>query len=225
MWEKENRKKKWNKMDKSTVSLINLYKKESIRIFNSIPMEKIIQFIKIIFQAYEDEKTIFAAGNGGSISYIQNMVVDFNLHVFVSEDKHSQTVPRNNFKCVNLCSDQAVITGIGNDLGLEFIFSEQLKYQGEKGDLFFGISGSGNSPNIIEALKISRQKGMKNILFTRNKINKCNEFADLVICPQGISFFPGQTGKNNINFHFEDILSKLTHIAVGLLKEKVHSND
>ena len=41
----------------------------------------------------------------------------------------------------------------------------------------------------------------------------------------GTSEFPGQTGGNNNNFHFEDILSKITHIAVGLLKEKVHNEN
>ena len=66
---------------------------------------------------------------------------------------------------------------------------------------------------------------MKNILVTRNSINNCNEFADLTISLEGVSQFHGQTGGNNNNFHFEDILSKITHIAVGLFKEKVHNEN
>lgn len=204
--------------------LINLYKEESSKVFNNIPTDSIVQFVDMIFEAYENEQTIFACGNGGNVASVQNLVVDFNMHPFVSEDKGVQTVPRNKFKCVSLCSDPATITGISNDLGFKFIFSEQLKYQGDEGDIVFGMSGSGNSKNVLEAFRVAKNKGMKTILVTRNKENNCNQFSDLVISLEGTSSFPGQTGGNNNNFHFEDILSKLIHMAVGLLKEKVHSD-
>ena len=206
-------------------SLINLYKEESSNTFNQIPTEKIITFVDMVFEAYKDEKTIFACGNGGNVASVQNLVVDMNMHPFVSEDKGVQTIPRNNFKCVSLCSDQATITGVGNDLGFKFIFSEQLKYQGAEDDIVFGMSGSGNSKNVLEAFRVAKEKKMKTILVTRSPVNNCNDFADLTISLKGTSEFPGQTGGNNNNFHFEDILSKLTHIAVGLLKEKVHNEN
>ena len=208
----------------SKTDLINLYKKESSDVFNSIPSIEIAKFVDMVFDVYENEGTIFAAGNGGNVASVQNLVVDLNMHPFVSEDKGKQTIPRNNFKCVSLCSDQATITGVSNDLGYEHIFSEQLKYQGGKNDMFFGMSGSGNSGNVLEAMKVAKDKGMKTILVTRNKENKCNQYADLTISLEGTSEFPGQTGGNNNNFHFEDILSKITHISVGLLKEKVHND-
>ena len=204
--------------------LINLYKKESSSVFNSIPSMEISKFVDMVFEVYENEGTIFAAGNGGNVASVQNLVVDLNIHPFVSEDKGKQTIPRNKFKCVSLCSDQATITGVSNDLGYEHIFSEQLKYQGDDKDIFFGMSGSGNSGNVLEAMKLAKEKGMKTILVTRNKENKCNQYADLTISLEGTSEFPGQTGGNNNNFHFEDILSKITHISVGLLKEKVHND-
>ena len=210
-------------MDKA--GLINLYKNESANVFNDIPVEKIVNFVDMMFEAYENQRTVFACGNGGNVASVQNLVVDMNMHPFVSEDKGSQTIPRNNFKCVSLCSDQATITGVGNDLGFRFIFSEQLKYQGVEGDIVFGMSGSGNSKNVLEALKVAKKKGMKTILVTRNSENKCNEFSDLTISLKGTSEFPGQTGGNNNNFHFEDVLSKLTHISVGLLKEKIQSEN
>jgi D-sedoheptulose 7-phosphate isomerase len=206
------------------VNLIDLYKKESSDVFNSIPSTEIAKFVDMVFDVYENEGTIFAAGNGGNVASVQNLVVDLNMHPFVSEDKGSQTIPRNKFKCVSLCSDQATITGVSNDLGYEHIFSEQLKYQGDENDMFFGMSGSGNSGNVLEAMKVAKDKGMKTILVTRNKENKCNQYADLTISLEGTSEFPGQTGGNNNNFHFEDVLSKITHISVGLLKEKVHND-
>ena len=210
-------------MDKR--KLIDLYKKESSTEFHSIPTSQIIEFVDMMFEAYDNEQTVFACGNGGNVASVQNLVVDMNMHPFVSEDKGVQTIPRNNFKCVSLCSDQATITGVSNDLGYEHIFSEQLKYQGDEGDMFFGMSGSGNSGNVLKAMKVAKDKGMKTILVTRNKENKCNQYADLTISLEGTSEFPGQTGGNNNNFHFEDILSKITHISVGLLKEKVHNEN
>ena len=206
------------------VDLINLYKKESNNVFNSISSEQIAKFVNMVFDVYENERTIFAAGNGGNVASVQNLVVDLNMHPFVSEDKGKQTIPRNKFKCVSLCSDQATITGVSNDLGYEHIFSEQLKYQGEEGDMFLGMSGSGNSANVLEAMKVAEDRGMITVLVTRNKENKCNQYADLTISLEGTSEFPGQTGGNNNNFHFEDVLSKITHISVGLLKEKVHND-
>ena len=206
-------------------NLIDLYKKESNNAFLSIPTEDIETFVNMIIKAYTNENKVFACGNGGNVASVQNLVVDMNMHPFVSEDKGAQTIARNKFKCVSLCSDQASITGIGNDLGFRSIFSEQLKYQGIEGDIVFGMSGSGNSKNVLEAFRVAKDRGMKTILVTRNSVNNCNDFADLTISLEGTSEFPGQTGGNNNNFHFEDILSKITHIAVGLLKEKVHNEN
>ena len=87
--------------------------------------------------------------------------------------------------------------------------------------MFFGISGSGNSKNVINALEYSKENNMKTIVITRNAECKAKDLADLMIVVEGDSTFPGQTGKNNNNFHFEDCISKVTHIAVGILKQEV----
>ena len=71
-------------MDKR--KLIDLYKKESSIEFHSIPTSKIIEFVDMIFEAYDNEKTVFACGNGGNVASVQNLVVDMNMHPFVSED-------------------------------------------------------------------------------------------------------------------------------------------
>ena len=175
----------------------------------------------MVFEAYENENKIFACGNGGNVAYVGNLVVDLNMHPFVSEDKSSSSGDRNKFHCVNLCDCSATITGISNDLGYDFIFSEQLRYQAREGDILFGISGSGNSKNVVKALEYGREAGMKSVVITRNEDCKAKDYADLLIMIKGDSVFPGQTGKNNNNFHFEDCISKLTHMAVGMLKEKV----
>ena len=202
-------------------SLINIYKNESSNVLNNISNKEIETFVKMVFEAYENENKIFACGNGGNVAYVGNLVVDLNMHPFVSEDKSSSSGDRNKFHCVNLCDCSATITGISNDLGYDFIFSEQLRYQAREGDILFGISGSGNSKNVLKALEYGREAGMKSVVITRNEDCKAKDYADLLIMIKGDSVFPGQTGKNNNNFHFEDCISKLTHMAVGMLKEKV----
>ena len=204
---------------------IEIYKNESINVMKNLDTNQIAQFVNIIFEAHENEKKVFACGNGGNVAYVGNLVVDLNMHPFVSEDKTTRSKPRNKFHCINLCDCAATITGISNDLGYDQIFREQLIYQASAGDVFFGITGSGNSKNIIEALKYANQIGMKCVIITRNEDCKAKELSDLLIVVKGNSIFPGQTGKNNNNFHFEDSISKVTHIAVGLLKEKVNNED
>lgn len=200
---------------------IALYEKESIEAFKTVPSESIVDFIEKIFEAYEEERTIFCCGNGGNVASVQNLVCDLNHNPFVSENKDSQNVFRNNFKAVSLCFDQATLTGISNDLGFENIFLEQLKFQGKENDILFGMSGSGNSKNILKAFEFAKHKKMKTILVTRSPINKCNEFSDLTISLNYKSNICGQIGKNNSNYLYEDFISKLTHIVVSCLKQKV----
>jgi D-sedoheptulose 7-phosphate isomerase len=175
--------------------LVSLYKNESKKVFESIPNDKILEFVKIIFNAYEGERKIFACGNGGNVAYIENFVVDFNMHPFVSDNKTEKFKGiRNNFHAVNLCNSAGTITGISNDLGYEHIFSEQLMYQACKNDVLFGISGSGNSKNIIKAMEVAKTKNMKTVIITRNENCKAKDIADLLIVVPGVSNFPGQIG-------------------------------
>ena len=88
------------------------------------------------------------------------------------------------------------------------------------------MSGSGNSKNVIQALKLAKEFGMICVVMTRNKETKSDEYADLVLrITSSTSTFPGQTGGNNNNFHYEDCISKVSHIAVGLLKEYVSNEN
>ena len=206
-------------------SLIELYKIESSNVVLNMSTKKVEEFVTLVIEAYNSEKKIFACGNGGNAAFVGNLVVDLNMHPFVSEDKSSHGGERNRFHAINLCEGAATITGITNDLGFNSIFKEQLKYQAEKDDILFCISGSGNSENIIEAMKYGKSIGMKLIVITRNSPSKSEEFADVLIEIKGISEFPGQTGNNNNNFHFEDCISKITHIVTGILKLKVNQDN
>lgn len=207
------------------LNLIKLYKKESSDVILNIDSNGILKFVDLVIEAYISEKKIFACGNGGNAAYVANFVVDINMHPFVSEDKSSYGGKRNLFHAINLCEASATITGITNDLGFDSVFKEQLKYQADKDDILFCISGSGNSSNIIEAMEYAKSIGMKCVIITRNIPCKAEKFADVLIEVKGISEFPGQTGNNNNNFHFEDCISKITHIVTGILKHKVSEDD
>lgn len=205
--------------------LIDLYKRESSESFLSVPIEYILCFYHYILEAYNNERAVFACGNGGNVASVQNFVLDLNMHPFVSEDKRLfKDIHRNRFHAVSLCDSSAAITGMTNDVGFKNIFVEQLKYQAREKDVLFAMSGSGNSENIVEALKFARTKNMKTVLITRAIDTKSDPYSDLILRVQGISNFPGNTGPNNNNFHYEDIISKISHIVVGLLKKHVNEN-
>jgi D-sedoheptulose 7-phosphate isomerase len=206
--------------------LIDLYKTESDTAFKSISSSSIVDFVNLIIKAYKNENKVFACGNGGNVASVQNLVLDLNMHPFVSEDKSSRKGKRNKFQAISLCDSAAAITGMTNDIGFENIFAEQLKYQANKGDILFAMSGSGNSKNVIEALKLAKEMGMVCIVMTRNQITKSDEYADLMLrITSKNSQFPGQTGGNNNNFHYEDCISKVSHIAVGILKQYVENEN
>ncbi len=207
-------------------NLVEIYKNESDKAFRSITSSDISDFVTLVIKAYKNEKKVFACGNGGNVASVQNLVLDLNMHPFVSEDKSSRKGKRNKFQAISLCDSAAAITGMTNDIGFENIFAEQLKYQASAGDILFAMSGSGNSSNIIEALKVAKDIGMICVVMTRNQNTKSDEYADLVlriISPP--SNFPGQTGGNNNNFHYEDCISKVSHIAVGILKQYVENEN
>jgi len=208
------------------LNYITAYKEESSSLFSAISNELILDFVNIIIDAYVNQSTIFVCANGGGASAAENFVVDMNMHPFVSEDKSQKNkIKRNLFHCVNLSSGPGTLTGIMNDLGADYIYSEQLLYQARPNDVLVLFSGSGNSPNIVKASEVAKSLSLKIVVATRNLYAKCRTNADCFISVDGKnSVFPGQTGSNNNNFHFEDICIKLTHIAVGLLKHYVATN-
>ena len=204
-------------------SLIQLYKKESAQVFDSISNEEITQLIDIVWDTYETEGTIFSCGNGGNAGFVANLISDFALHPFVAEDKSKPLDISKRLSAVDLGASSTMMTGLMNDLGPQHIFSGQIKVYAKPGDLIIGFSGSGNSGNILEAFREGQERGARNVLITRNREGKCAPYCDVVVEVPGDSTYPGQTGKNNNNFHFEDCLAKLTHLVTGILKGRIQN--
>lgn len=207
----------------NTEELIKLYLKEQATIVGMFPVVQVNTVCDRLIKAYEDGGTIYACGNGGNAAFVANLLTDLSMHPFVSDDKH-KVVPygTKRLRTVNLADSSSTLTAILNDLGPDYIFKQQLVNDGvKKNDIVFGFSGSGNSKNIVEAFDLAKQHEATTIAITRGTGGKLKEIADLCIVIPGTSTFPGQTGGNDNNFHYEDYLSSISHMMTGILQKYV----
>lgn len=202
------------------LNLIKLYIEESHKVLDYLILDEVEAFCNSILDCYRNGNEVFVCGNGGNAAYAANLVTDLNIHPFVSEDKSEAKKRINSFRATDLSNHGSTLTGLANDLGIDSVYSEQVSAFGKPNDLLIAFSGSGNSSNIKKAIEIANSIGMKTILITRGD-GVCTALADVVVNILGESTFPGQTGKNIGNFHFEDAMSKLSHMATGLLKKEV----
>lgn len=112
---------------------------------NNINLDEIKNCCTVLLKAYEEEKNIFICGNGGSAATVSHFMCDINKGVSKGLDKK--------FKIFALTDNVPLITAYSNDQDYDEIFIEQLKNFYVKGDLIIGVSGSGNSKNILKAIE------------------------------------------------------------------------
>jgi D-sedoheptulose 7-phosphate isomerase len=102
-------------------------------------------------KAYRRGNRVLLAGNGGSAADAQHIAAEFvSRYAF----------DRPGLAAIALTTDTSMLTAIGNDYGYEHIFRRQLEANGRQGDVFIGISTSGNSPNVLAALQRARELGI-----------------------------------------------------------------
>lgn len=201
---------------------VELYFAEKRRILEAFPVEVVAQAANQLFETYDSGGTVYAMANGGNAGTLDHFYCDFRHHPFVSEDKTTPlpaTVKRLTF--VNLCSSPAELSGLVNDFGADEMYVGSLVPFLTPADLVMAYSGSGNSPNVVRALEAAVAAGAKTFAMTRGDGGRCRELADVCLVVPGSSRFPGQTGKNDNNFHFEDAMLSVNHVLVGLLRERV----
>ena len=131
---------------------------------------------------------------------------------------------------MSLTESSGLLTGISNDIGFDNVFSEQMKNfarEGEvnKNSVLICLSGSGNSSNVVNAIEFAKSIGVKTCSISGRGGGRAAKLVDHAIVVDGSSKFPGQTGKNDNNFHIEDFQNSISHIIVGLLKNYVESNE
>ena len=114
-------------------------------------VDQILSSGKVILSTLKSGKKLLVCGNGGSSAQASH----FAGELLMRFDKDRKSLPA---ICLN--SDISTITGGANDYGYENIFSRQVESLAQKGDILVGLTTSGNSPNVINALKIAKEKGV-----------------------------------------------------------------
>lgn len=113
--------------------------------------ERLIQLADQVTRAFTSDRKLLLCGNGGSAADAQHIAAEF-VNRFMLE--------RPPLPAVALTTDTSVLTSIGNDYSFDEVFSKQIKAIGMEGDVLLGISTSGNSKNVIEAVKAAREQGI-----------------------------------------------------------------
>jgi D-sedoheptulose 7-phosphate isomerase len=114
-------------------------------------MAKIADIASLMVDAYKAGHKTLWAGNGGSAADAQHMAGEL-VNKFCFD--------RPALSALSLSTDTSIITAVGNDYGFERLFARQIEAQGNPGDVFIGISTSGRSRNLVEALPACREKGI-----------------------------------------------------------------
>jgi len=113
----------------------------------------------LLYQAWQNERFVFIVGNGGSGTTASHMSEDLGKSTLRPADLKDETKKR--LKVLSLTDNTGWIMAVGNDLGYDQIFVQQLMNYGVKGDLLIAISGSGNSPNVLAAVDWANRHGLK----------------------------------------------------------------
>ena len=205
-----------------TTALVELYLREQREIMARFPVAELNRAVEMLFETYDCGGTVFGMANGGNAGTLDHFLSDFKHHPFVSEDKTKPlpaSVPRLRF--VNLCGSPSELTGLANDLGEDNVFAGSLAPFLSDNDMVMAFSGSGNSANVIRALEAANAAGARTFAMTKGDGGRCRALAQVCVVVPGTSSFPGQTGRNDNNFHFEDMMLSVNHILVGLLKDRI----
>ncbi len=109
---------------------------------------------RLMIDAYRSGNKTLWAGNGGSAADAQHMA---------GELVNKFTFDRPGLAALSLSTDTSIITAVGNDYGFDRLFARQIEAQGKPGDVFVGISTSGKSRNLVEALKACKDKGITSV--------------------------------------------------------------
>jgi D-sedoheptulose 7-phosphate isomerase len=121
--------------------------------------KEIQSWADLIFQAWQNEKFVFVFGNGGSATTATHISEDLGKSSLRQDDLKDETKKR--LKILSLTDNLGWILALGNDVGYDQIFVQQLMNYGGPGDLVIAISGSGNSPNVLTAVDWANRHGLK----------------------------------------------------------------
>jgi len=181
---------------------INGYLNDISELVHKVDSDAVDRVLEVIYKAYCDEKTIFIFGNGGGAATASHLACDLAKGTVGWGPKR--------LKAVSLSDNVPLITAWANDTDYHNTFGEQLRNFIRPGDLVIALSASGQSPNVINGLKVAVEYGGIGILFSGFDGGKAREVAQLnVLVPT-----------TNIQ-QIEDVQLILCHIVMHCLKERL----
>ncbi|WP_455756695.1 D-sedoheptulose 7-phosphate isomerase [Sulfurimonas sp.] len=154
-----------NQVKKSYETKQEIYNNEEL-------LNKIEDVSKKCVELYKNGKKTILAGNGGSAADAQHIA---------AEMVGRYGFDRPSLPSLALTTDTSALTAIGNDYGYDQVFSRQLEGMGQDGDLFIGISTSGNSENIIKAFNSAKQKNILTVALSGRDGGEMAKIADIAL--------------------------------------------
>jgi D-sedoheptulose 7-phosphate isomerase len=134
---------------------------------------------ELIVDTFRQGNKVLLCGNGGSASDCQHLATEFMVRY---------VEPRKPLPAIALTTDTSILTAHTNDFGFQHVFARQIESLGHEGDCLIAISTSGNSENIIEAVKMASAKQMQSIILTGNTGGKLATLSPyLIIVPSNIT--------------------------------------
>jgi D-sedoheptulose 7-phosphate isomerase len=127
----------------------------------------------LIYQAWESGRSVYIIGNGGSGTTASHMAEDLGKSTLRESDLTDESKKR--LKVMSLTDNAGWLMAVANDLGYDQIFVQQLMNYGQSGDVLLAISGSGNSPNILNAVDWANRHGLKTFGLTGFEGGKLKE--------------------------------------------------
>lgn len=150
---------------------IKEYLELEISILNKLDQKETNNAMNLLEEAREKGSNVYVFGNGGSAATASHMENDFNKGVSEKLEKKYR------FQCIN--ANMATIMAIANDNGYERVFEQQLENKLTEEDVIIAISGSGNSENVVRAVKYAKKKGCKIIGMTGYSGGELKKLSDI----------------------------------------------
>lgn len=179
---------------------VDSYINELQATMNQLPTAQIREVIELLVEARSDKHKIFIMGNGGSASTASHFVCD------LAKNTRKPGLP--NFRVIGLTDNMAILSALANDEGYENVFAQQLSSFVEPGDIVIGISASGNSSNVVNAIELGNMMGATTVGLTGFDGGRLRTLVDIDI----------HVPSNCIE-HVEDIHLMLEHLICKAIKE------
>jgi len=149
------------------------YVDELRAILERLDYAMIDRFTEAIWRGYEQGRTLFIFGNGGSAALASHLATDMGKGTVAGE--------RARLRVISLTDNVPLMTAWANDFGYDNIFAEQLRGLVQRGDLAFAISGSGNSKNVVLGIEAAREAGATAMVLTGFDGGRVKELCELCL--------------------------------------------